>query len=149
VTPREVASFVVEAGSIARRLVARRFGGPPTRGVMVVVTNDRDEVLLIKNTYRWKWSLPGGWVDPNESFLDAAAREVAEETGYEIDGPLELIAEYNGKRHSDQLFRGRAGRTVRAVATPWEISAVRWCTIEELPELSTPARRVLDLANRQ
>jgi 8-oxo-dGTP pyrophosphatase MutT (NUDIX family) len=145
-TPRQFVSLVFEAGGIARRLVVSRLGGAPTRGVMVVVVNELDEVLLVKNTYRRRWSLPGGWVDPSETFLDAAAREVAEETGYAIDGELELIAEYVSKRHSDQLFRGRAGAAPAAVTTPWEIAAMRWCAMDQLPELAGAGRRVLDLA---
>lgn len=144
-TPRQFVALAAEAIGIIRRIIGSRLGGAPTRGVMVMVLNERDEVLLVKNTYRRRWSLPGGWVDPHESFVDAAAREVAEETGYLVGG-LELIAENTSKHHNDQLFRGHAGATTAAVATPWEISAIRWCPMNELPELAGASRRVIDLA---
>lgn len=39
------------------------------------------QVLLVRNTRRGVWELPGGWIDPGESARDCAARELREETG--------------------------------------------------------------------
>ena len=44
-----------------------------------VVSNDNNEILLIKRFGRW--DLPKGKVEPNESIPNAALREVSEETG--------------------------------------------------------------------
>ncbi|MDI3527124.1 MAG: hypothetical protein PWR03_1307 [Tenuifilum sp.] len=54
-----------------------------------VVTNPRNEVLLIKRFGRW--DLPKGKVEPNEAIETAAVREVVEETGISnltIEKPL-------------------------------------------------------------
>ncbi len=52
-----------------------------------------DEVLLVKRRYppfEGRWSVPGGHVEPGESILEAARRELLEETGVEAD-PVGVI----------------------------------------------------------
>ena len=54
----------------------------------VVLTKDRGKllVLLVKRKhppYKGCWALPGGFVNKNEQVLDAAKRELAEETSLE------------------------------------------------------------------
>jgi oligopeptide transport system substrate-binding protein len=46
---------------------------------------DRDDALLLVRELAddGRWTLPGGWADPNESPGEAVVREVWEETGYE------------------------------------------------------------------
>lgn len=57
--------------------------------VRVLLTNPAGETLLFEDSdpglddARW-WVTPGGGIDPGEGELDAAIREVAEETGYQL-----------------------------------------------------------------
>jgi ADP-ribose pyrophosphatase YjhB (NUDIX family) len=53
--------------------------------VSVVVTNDADEILLIRRTDNDNWALPGGVVDIGESLPQAAIRETREETGIDCE----------------------------------------------------------------
>ena len=61
------------------------------RAAMTVVLDDAAERILLIWRHRfiidrWVWELPGGYVDPGEDGLAAAAREVEEETGYRPRG---------------------------------------------------------------
>ena len=53
--------------------------------VSVVVTNDADEILLIRRTDNGTWALPGGAMDIGESLAQAAIRETKEETGIDCE----------------------------------------------------------------
>ncbi|GAB7190960.1 NUDIX hydrolase [Kineococcus sp. NUM-3379] len=50
----------------------------------VIYRNGRGHVLLVQPTYKDGWDLPGGYVEPGESPLAAARREVVEELGIEL-----------------------------------------------------------------
>ena len=51
-------------------------------GVEVVILMDQRVLLVLRDDFN-VWALPGGGVDPNESLVQAAMREVREETGVE------------------------------------------------------------------
>src|SRR3954463_12047437 len=60
---------------------------PSGNGDIALVTRDAAPwVLLIQrkaDPFAGKWALPGGFVDENEPLIDAARRELKEETGVE------------------------------------------------------------------
>lgn len=53
---------------------------PTTKGVLIGVWLE-DKILIIKNSYYHKYSLPGGFVRPGEDLRSAAVRELEEEVG--------------------------------------------------------------------
>ncbi len=52
--------------------------------VTAIVTNERDEILLIHKTDNDRWALPGGAMDIGERMAEAVVREVKEETGIDV-----------------------------------------------------------------
>lgn len=71
------------------------FRSPPV--AMTVGVNDRDEVLMIwRHRFimdRWTWELPGGYVDPDEEPMEAAKRELEEESGWR-PGSVQLLERF-------------------------------------------------------
>ena len=70
--------------------------------VGVVLLDSQDRIYLIKEEDKYKiaqdrWNLPGGSVDGNESFIEAASRETKEETGYDVE-ITNLLGCYNAKK---------------------------------------------------
>jgi ADP-ribose pyrophosphatase YjhB (NUDIX family) len=67
-------------------------------GVAAVITDEAGAVLLLRHTYRrgiYEWGLPGGWVKGREQLERALARELREETGFDI-AITRLVAVHSG-----------------------------------------------------
>ena len=58
-----------------------------------------NKILLVKERENGKWSLPGGWVDVNESVYSNTVKEVKEESGFDAF-PLRLIAVQDRNKHN-------------------------------------------------
>jgi len=118
---------------------------PPTSivpSVNVIVTNDADEILLIRRSDNDNWALPGGGVDIGESVPQAAVRETFEESGIECE-VIGLSGIYSDPNHVILYTSNGEVRqefsivlTARAISgrpTPsTESSEVRWVPPEEV-----------------
>ena len=86
-------------------MMAREYPAHPVVGVGAVVVRD-GRALVVRRAHeprKGEWSLPGGMLDLGESLVDAARREVKEETGLDVQvGPI--IETF------DRVHRDAAGR---------------------------------------
>ena len=102
----------------------------------VVVYRDDGDILLVKNRFsRQKWALSGGGVNRNESYGQAAVREVLEEIGLKIHN-----LRYLGKVNSHESYAKFSVRVFAAHASNYdikcnfEIMEARWLNMNYLPE---------------
>jgi 8-oxo-dGTP diphosphatase len=63
-------------------------------GVGALIFNEKDELLIVKPTYKDHWSIPGGVVDKYKSPRQACVREIKEEIGLDINDVRFLCVAY-------------------------------------------------------
>jgi 8-oxo-dGTP pyrophosphatase MutT (NUDIX family) len=135
-----------------RRIFLWPFQAKFTAGSLVHVEELGGQVLLVRQRMRRTWSLPGGFHRRGETPLDAARRELLEETGIRPGLPLELVAEYRqeGYRHYDHVFKlNIAEHRPKCQRSGWmakvELAQIRWFDLRG-PEQAPPMRRATEVA---
>ena len=125
-------------------------GLPVRHAGRVIVLDPHHRVLLLRYDDDLPngrhWTTPGGGLDEDEDYAAAAARELAEETGW-LDVALlrevhqrSLTMEYGGRlvRQHERTFLARTSRPGRPLGDVAEmhaadgIAAWRWWTLAEL-----------------
>lgn len=133
-----------------RRLLLPSVGTAVFDGARRGGPREDTRLLLVRhNDGTHEWGLPGGAIEPSEHPADAAAREVHEETGLDVEitalfgvfgGPEAEIRYDNGDRTvyvtTGFVARPRGDRTL--TVNPAELDAARWIRIEELDRIELP-----------
>ena len=100
------------------------------------------KVLLIQRKnepFKGKWALPGGFVGIDEELENAAARELAEETGL-VDVTLEQMHTFGNVgrdprgRQITIVFMGIATKRQNKIKAGDDAEKVQWFDIEKLPK---------------
>ena len=114
----------------------------PKVDVRGVVFNE-DAILLVRERADGKWTLPGGWVDVNESPSESVVREVCEESGYQAKA-LKLLACYDRNRHPHPPHPYHVYKLFfhceilgGSPSTSYETDGVDFFKQDAIPELST------------
>ncbi|MFC9067916.1 MULTISPECIES: NUDIX domain-containing protein [Streptomyces] len=114
-------------------------------------------VLLIERDwppFEGRWALPGGHVDPGETSLQAAVRELLEETGIEVlPAELRHIGRWDapgrdprGRYATDAYVAVRPERDTPTAGT--DARAARWWPLPALPPLAFDHDRIVAAITR-
>ncbi len=110
----------------------------------ILITKEKHpKILLIQrknDPHQNKWAFPGGFVDMDEDLIDAAARELKEETGIEFSG----LTQFKTYGEPNRDPRGRTISVVFYAFTDQEINAkgmddardAKWFSLTDTPELA-------------
>ncbi|QUJ77943.1 NUDIX domain-containing protein [Sulfitobacter albidus] len=126
-------------------------------GVRVLVEDAQGRFLILRRADDGKWGLPAGGMELGESLLDAAARELREETGLRLIAPtpfglasdptIETHTYPNGDtvQYITLLVHSALGDQT-PVARDGEARAFDWITPDAVPGLdfATPERPTFD-----
>lgn len=142
-------AFGVLPGWLRRVLV--RLGSPSyTLGAVLLLRRADGAVLLVDQRHTGGWALPGGLLKRGEDPADAVVREVREEVGVRLDrdelpAPRALVAPHEQRVDLVFVVDTADDRDARQ-GDPAEVRRIGWFTPDELPDVTDPARAVLDAA---
>jgi 8-oxo-dGTP diphosphatase len=105
-------------------------------GVIAVVLDERNEVLLFRHTYRpfAPWGLPSGWLRPDESLEESMVREIREEASLTVRFDRILkVQSAPGRRRVDVWMRYRP--ITKDARPSAEVDEARFFPLDHLPPL--------------
>jgi ADP-ribose pyrophosphatase YjhB (NUDIX family) len=115
-----------------------------TLGVRGVVLQN-DEVLLVRHGYTPGWHLPGGGVEPGETFVEALRKELLEEGNVRVKGEPQLHAIFQNRHASSRdhvaVYVVHDFDYGGPLPPTFEIKEARFFKLAALPDDTTAATR--------
>jgi len=107
-----------------------------TLGVGVVVINENNELLVIKDRIGKRYKLPGGYIDDDENISTAVVREVKEETGIDVEfTSIIALGHFKPLQFGESnLYVGctaKANSSQINIIDDYEIIEARWMDLDE------------------
>jgi 8-oxo-dGTP diphosphatase len=119
----------------------------PDVSVAAAILDDQGRFLVIRRADNGRWEPPGGVLELDESIEDGLIREVAEETGLQVQ-PVGLTGVYKNMRPGIVALVFRCTIVGRAHHPSHEVSEIAWLTPYELSRVDEVYRvRMLDAIN--
>lgn len=115
--------------------------------VAAVITNDDNQVLLLKHRFREGsgWGIPGGFLGKAEQPEDALKRELREEVGIEISRlELALTRAVKETPQVQIIFRCKAAGEPRPASI--EVEQCQWRAVDDLPDMPHSQRAIIEQA---
>ncbi len=116
----------------------------PKVDVRAFILNERNEILMAKESVDGKWTIPGGWADIGNSPKEVVVREVKEETGLEVK-VVRLLAVYDKQRHAHPMEPNYIYKLMFFCKTTggnlqpgFDMLDASFFPLDNLPELSEP-----------
>lgn len=115
-----------------------------TVDVAVITREQNPRALLIKrlkDPFASRWALPGGFVEENERLIDAAARELMEETGVPITDLEQLYTAGDPGRDPrgwvvSVVFLARIDPAAATAKAADDAAEANWFPLDQLPPLA-------------
>ncbi len=118
------------------------FAGPPNNRHVLLICRARPP-------FEGTWALPGGFLDSEELPVDAARRELAEETELEPQGEFELVGVYGEPGRDPRgwtvsvAYLVDGGRDLPRVYGGDDAASAAWHRIADLPPLAFDHARII------
>lgn len=118
---------------------------PLTLGVRILARDEEGRVLLVRHTYISGWHLPGGGVEIGETLVEAAGKELREETSHHAVTPLTLRSIHYNRNASPRdhvaLFVCDRCEAQQPFEPNREIAEIGFFEADKLPEGTTAGTR--------
>lgn len=133
---------------IEENLFVRDIYPTPNVSVRVMIVNEDNEVLFVKEADEKKWTVPGGWCDLYLSARENSIKEVSEEVGIEIelDRLLSIFLRERYRKPNVALsdyvmyFKAVISKDTK-LNIGFEVLDAKFYSMDEMPELATKATK--------